>query len=295
MLKKYSGFIRKLPHKVDTATPESELLLWRSASKKLECFYAPFDYINYDAKIIIVGLTPGKTQMNRALNAARISILRGDSVSETINMVKRESSFSGKMREKLVKTLNRTGHHKLLGINCSSDLWSTHNHLVQFCSLLKYPVLSNGQNYNGTPKLFSKNEKELKTLIYEEFVKDLHSINPRALLVPLGDDVGKAISILAKEGSIPQKFKEINGKVISLPHPSPANNESIDLLLKEGYLSKKEYENKMYEKYIREKLKNGENPQHESTYKKARSSRWESMLLVRKAYGIDKIKQNVDD
>jgi len=52
MLKKYSDIISSTVHKSDNAPPSKELLLWKKESRKLECFYAPFEYVNYDAKII---------------------------------------------------------------------------------------------------------------------------------------------------------------------------------------------------------------------------------------------------
>jgi hypothetical protein len=50
-----------------------ELLLDRYLYKstRLEIAYAPFDYINTRAKIVIVGITPGKQQMQKAIEEAR--------------------------------------------------------------------------------------------------------------------------------------------------------------------------------------------------------------------------------
>lgn len=284
MLKKYSDFISKLPYKADNAAPMTELLLWRDEVRKLDCFYAPFDYINTEAKIILVGITPGKTQMNRALNAARMAIQRGDDLSDTIRRVKREGSFSGKMRSNIVDTLNRLGYQKLLGIECSSKLWSTDDHLVHFCSMLKYPIFKNGGNYSGDPKALGV--PELEKLIYAEFVKDLQNINHSAVLVPLGDKVGEVISKLDEQGLIPQKIKKFEGKIVAPPHPSPANNESVDLLRVRNYPSKEEYQEKKYQNYLLEKNEKGEKPQSESSYKKTRGARWENMLFVRRAYEI---------
>lgn len=287
MLKKYSRFISKLPHKADNAEPMKELFLWKNTQRKLECFYAPFDYVNQDAKIIVVGITPGKTQMNRALNAARAEMVSGGGLSEAIRRVKREGSLSGKMRPKIVDILNRIGYQKSLGIDCSNSLWNTHNHLVHFCSLLKYPVFKKGGNYNGDPKPL--NVPELSLQIHQGFVKDLQSINSDAILLPLGEKVADVITKLDGDGLIPQKLIKINGKIVAPPHPSGANAESIALFLEENYVSEEEYLETMYQKYIREKpwLKNnGRKSLSEDQYKRARSSRWKSMLFVRQAYGI---------
>ncbi|WP_446810585.1 hypothetical protein ACH50O_03080 [Methylomonas sp. 2BW1-5-20] len=71
---KYRSVIENSPQLNDKSKPMKELLLWEDSKMNLECYYAPFDYINVDAKIILVGITPGATQMNKALNTANISI-----------------------------------------------------------------------------------------------------------------------------------------------------------------------------------------------------------------------------
>jgi hypothetical protein len=48
---------------------DDKLLLDRDGP--VSVYYAPFDYINRDAKIVIAGITPGKTQMLNALREVR--------------------------------------------------------------------------------------------------------------------------------------------------------------------------------------------------------------------------------
>lgn len=287
MLKTYSEIISNISHRCDNEPPLKELLLWKNEQKKLECFYAPFEYVNYDAKIILVGITPGGTQMNRALNAASKSIANNENIEEAIRLVKKEGSFSGSMRANIINTLNRIGCQQTLGVTCSSKLWSTDNNLVQFCSLLKYPVFVKGKDYNGTPKPFSV--PELEQLVHQEFVQDLALINSDAILIPLGDMVASVILELDKQGLIPQKILKFEGKIVAPPHPSGANAESRTLLLEANYPKKEEYQERMYQEYLRKKpwlKKEGRKPQTEEKYKKARAARWESMLFVRQAYEL---------
>ena len=56
----------------------------------IEIYYAPFDYINSKAKIMIVGITPGLQQMLQSFEAVN----EGRSLKE----VKDLSSFKGSMR-----------------------------------------------------------------------------------------------------------------------------------------------------------------------------------------------------
>jgi hypothetical protein len=264
--------------------PKKELMLWENKSKKLQCFWAPFDYINPNAKIILVGITPGSVQMNIALNSAIDSSKAGHDKNSILLKAKRAASFSGgKTRNNLINILDRTGYQEALGISSSIELWeASHNHLVQFCSLLKYPIFKNGKNYNDEPSLEIPRLEEM----IDEFIKDLEAFNPDAILIPLGDKVSSLITKLNNKKRIPQKLFIIDGKVVAPPHPSSANNESIKLLLEDIYPEEEAYEKQMYEAYVIDKSKKGEEPQDEISYKKARHKRWDSMHFVRRAYKL---------
>lgn len=263
------------------------MLLWENPESGLSCYYAPFEYLNSNAKIILVGITPGGTQMNRALNAARAAIATDRPIFNSIRAVKKEGSFSGAMRPNIVNTLNRLGYQKKLGITCASALWKDADHLVHFCSLLKFPVFLKGNDYNGNPK--AHKNPELKSMLLEHFVPDLAALPKDAMLVPLGDTVLEVLVWLKKQNLVPQEILKFEGRYIAPPHPSGANSESIALLMETNYPDKKTYANSMYVEYLRRepwKKKKGRKPQAEAKYKAARASRWESMLLVRKAYGL---------
>jgi len=270
----------------DDALPLPVFKLWENAYTGLSSYYAPFEYINQDARLILVGITPGGTQMNRALNAARSAILAGTSVSDAIRHVKREGSFSGTMRPNIINTLNRLGYQKKLGLPCASALWRTKDHLVHFCSLLKYPVFLNGKDYNGNPKVHK--DADLRKLLIENFVSDMQKISPDALLVPLGDAVLEVVVTLKEQGLIPQSLMEYEGRYVAPPHPSGANAESIALLLENIYPDKEQYADQMYCDYLNRAPweKKGGKPQSEQKYKAARRARWESMLFVRRAHNL---------
>ena len=76
----YKEKIAKLERRSDDASPLEELLIWVNKTRNISCYYAPFDYVNKEAKIILVGITPGATQMNRSLNAARAALEKGEDV-----------------------------------------------------------------------------------------------------------------------------------------------------------------------------------------------------------------------
>ena len=66
--------------------------------KNIKIYYAPFDYVNPKAKIMIVGITPGLHHMLQIFEV----IHQGKSLQE----VNDQSSFKGSMRTSLVKYLD---------------------------------------------------------------------------------------------------------------------------------------------------------------------------------------------
>jgi hypothetical protein len=278
--------ISRLPTLRDEDSPRPEFLCWSNTRAGLTCHYAPFDYLNPNAKLILVGITPGGTQMNRALNAARIALSPGTPIYEAIRHVKREGSFSGAMRSNIVATLNRLGYQRKLNISCANSLWNTDDHLVHFCSLLKYPVFLKGKDYNGKPAP-TKNP-ELFQMLRDHFVPDMQALPHDAMLVPLGDTVLDTVVELKEQGLIPQSLMTFEGRYVAPPHPSGANAESIALLMEPHYPTKNDYEERMYCDYMQRapwKRKGGK-PQLEAKYKAVRAARWQSVLFIRRAYGI---------
>jgi hypothetical protein len=282
----YKEKIAKLERRSDDASPLEELLIWINKARNLSCYYAPFDHVNKQAKIILVGITPGATQMNRSLNAARAALENGEDVSDGIRAVKKFSSFSGIMRHNLISLLDRLGYNSQLGLDSTSHLWNSRDDLVHFCSLLKYPVFFKERDYNGQPKALRV--PELKQLIEKEFVSDLSLIDYEAELVPLGNTVGEVITKLNSDGKIPQRLRSFEGKLVCPPHPSGANAESIALILLDRFPMLEEYQDEMYKDYLTFQpwKRKGGMPQQEDKYKRARKSRWEGALFIRRAYRI---------
>ena len=61
----------------------------------LQVYYAPFDYIETKARIVLVGITPGLTQATNALQAAYAALQAGKTILDTLAIAKRTASFSG--------------------------------------------------------------------------------------------------------------------------------------------------------------------------------------------------------
>lgn len=90
---------------------------------KLRMYYAPFDWINTAAKIVVVGITPGENSMHDALAAAREALHQGLSLEEASKRGKRAGSFSN-MRRLIAAMFDELGIPAALGISRSDELFA---------------------------------------------------------------------------------------------------------------------------------------------------------------------------
>lgn len=199
-----------------------ELLL--SSEGSVQTFYAPFDYINTNARITICGITPGHQQAVNALSEARKQLKAGTSVEEARRKAKETASFSGPMRNNLIAMLDHIGISKLLGIDSCARLFDTHTHLVHYTSALRYPVFINGANYSGSPSMF--NQSSMRQQVETHLAEEVKALGNNCLFVPLGPKVAEALEYLQRKGLI--KPEQI---LAGLPHPSGANAERISYFL----------------------------------------------------------------
>ena len=174
--------------------------------QNIKIYYAPFDYINRNAKIMIVGITPGFQQMQQSFQA----IKQGKSLKE----VKDLSSFKGSMRANLIKYLDKLKINNSLNINSCESLFNINSKYLHTTSLVKYPVFYKGKNYSGNNIV---NKKLLIDFIKKNFLKELNTFK-NSIIVPLGNTVSSTISYLNEIFNL--KLKYI---LYGFPHPSGLN------------------------------------------------------------------------
>ena len=174
--------------------------------KNIEIYYAPFDYINTKAKIMIVGITPGLQQMLQSYEV----INKGGSIKK----VKDLSSFKGSMRTALIKYLDELKINKILKIKSSESLFDKDNKYLHTTSLVKYPVFDKGKNYSGA----NIQKKEiLMNFIEQNFLKELKQLK-KTIIVPLGNNVSSTIEYLENKYNL-----NLTCFLKGFPHPSGAN------------------------------------------------------------------------
>ena len=172
----------------------------------IEIYYAPFDYINSKAKIVIVGITPGLQQMIQSFQV----IKDGKSLKE----VKDLSSFKGSMRTTLIKYMDELKINKILKIKSCESLFNLDSKYLHTTSLVKYPVFDKGKNYSGANIL---TKKLLLDFIEKNFLEELKTLK-KSIIVPLGNTVSSTIEYLNSKYNL-----KLECFLKGFPHPSGAN------------------------------------------------------------------------
>ena len=172
----------------------------------IEIYFAPFDYINSKAKIVIVGITPGLQQMTQSFQV----IKDGKSLKE----VKDLSSFKGSMRTTLIKYMDELKINKILKIKSCESLFNLDSKYLHTTSLVKYPVFDKGKNYSGVNIL---KKKILLDFIEDNFLKELE-IHQKNIIVPLGNTVSSTINYLNTKHQL-----NLRCFLKGFPHPSGLN------------------------------------------------------------------------
>ena len=215
----------------EIAAPDRFLIESASArGRRIDVAYAPFDYINHAAKIVIVGITPGRVQMRNALMEARRLLKAGKTEAEAMSGAKVFASFSGPMRSNLIAMLDHVGVNHLIGVGSTDKLWAEHSDKVQFTSALRYPTFVNGGNYSGNPSMTKV--PMLEAQLARWFGAEMQALR-HAIFVPLGDKVADALTMVANKAGIGTE-RILNG----MPHPSGANVERIQFFLNQRESSK---------------------------------------------------------
>jgi len=275
-LKRYKKIIKELDFSdLNVNLPENLLI---KSENDIAIYYAPFEYINLKAKVVIVGITPGKQQAAMALLEASKQLKEGKSVEVSSKAAKYIASFGGIMRDNLIKMLDFIGVQHDLGIETCADLFGCKSRMVHYTSALRYPVLKSGKNYNGTPSMLKNNLLIEQLMTY--FRAEVESFSSDVLYIPLGEKVAEALNLLVKEG-----FLQSSQIKAGIPHPSGANAESIALFLSKDFPQKENYLNQKYQEYMMNKV--GEKQQSEEKYKAARASRWKRIKLARDNLNIN--------
>ena len=197
----------------------------------LSSFYAPFESMNTEAKVVLVGICPGQIQWHNALREAQAGLKQNLPLDTILKRTKSTGAFSGPMRSNLIKILDHIGLHTKLGIYSTQVLFHEDQSIAHMTSLLKHCILVNGKNYAGSsPNML--NNVFLKQHIDAYFLPEISQMNSNVVYIPLGKSVSEVLYFLSSLGYLKEQ-QILDG----FPHPSGANAERIKYFLEEKLAS----------------------------------------------------------
>lgn len=192
----------------------------------IEIIWAPFDYVNPDALLAIVGVTPGPEQAGRSYKAVREAVAKGEDPQANLARIKAQSSFRGKVMEpNLMSLLEHSGLAERAGIDDIDQLWTKEAHKVHFTSTIRYPTFINGALYNN--QIDSLSHPELKRYVESHLAEELSLLSPKTIVVALGSKGPRIVRHAAKIAKIDLR------RIVALPHPSGSATGAVRDFLSE--------------------------------------------------------------
>ena len=219
----YKSVLAKFGHE---AALEADTILEKD--EKITLYYTPFEMVNTEAKLVLVGITPGRQQVRDAYRLAHQFIQEGRPDHEVLTRVKTAATFSGaNMRHNLRKILTTYKIDELIGISDPDSLWGGAAHLLHATSVIPHAAFSGHRNFAGE---FSdvRASPVLWNCFIRDFVSSLGSLPPKARFLPLGHTAQNALTWCVEKEYI--VAEQVLG---SVPHPSGAGGSRVSVFVGE--------------------------------------------------------------
>lgn len=190
--------------------------------------YVPFEHVNADARIVIVGITPGATQRDEACEEASRLLRRGLADDEILRRVKKLAAFGGPaMRPNLERMIDALGIMALVGGGRASELWGGRAHLLHATSVVPHAAFVRGKPFAGS---FEEIQRVgvLRRSFERDFLPTLRHLRRDVYFIGLGPTPAAALSLAADKGFIDRS------RILGwLAHPSKSGGSQVSIYLGE--------------------------------------------------------------
>lgn len=209
-----------------------------------EVFYVPFESVNADARLVLVGITPGPEQVRLAYKSAQALITEGKSDKAVLAEAKAANTFGGRsMRPNLLRLLRAFRFEALLGLSDAEELWGARADLLHATSVVPHAAFRKGKMFAGSfEEVLSSSP--LRKCFEEDFVSSLKGLAKDAMFVALGPTPLVALDWSVREGYI--QADQVLG---AFPHPSSSSGSQVAV-----YLGEKEPNNLKPKDPVRHRL-----------------------------------------
>jgi hypothetical protein len=192
--------------------------------------YAPFEYVKYGASVVIVGITPGWSQMRESFEIAQRQLASGADYESVLREVDRDVKFSGGIRRRLVSWPYELGLPELMQIPTCDVFFGARSELAHTTSVIRYALFFKRERYSGYKPV------RLRDLPFlEESSSSLRSelqANANAIVVPMGSAVSEVLELYIANGTISREQVRLG-----FPHASMgggANERQLRFQSKRG-------------------------------------------------------------
>jgi len=222
----FSHFANDLKRLGVKGVESREFILGQEKSYALK--YIPFEYVNRDARLVIVGITPGNTQLSLAYGKAQELLLANRPENEILVEIKKTGAFGGSsMKPNLLKILRHFHFNQLLGIEDVASLWDSNADLLHSTSVVPHAAFKGGKMFAGSFDEVIKSTL-LKDCFLNCFVESIKEIKPKALFVGLGPCPLVALEWCVQEGVL--QSQQVLG---AFCHPSSSGGSTTRYYLRE--------------------------------------------------------------
>ncbi len=193
-----------------------------------ELYYVPFEHMNVEAKLVIVGITPGPRQIALAYEAARVALNAGLNDLQVSCSAKKEGAFGGPtMRPNLIRMLRAFNFSELIDIEDPTALWGRSSSLLHAISIVPHAAFRKGTPFSGKfdDVLASP---ILRNCFERDFASTLPLISPNAFYVALGPAPLAALDWCSDQNLI--RADQVLG---AFAHPSRSGGTQVDIYLGE--------------------------------------------------------------
>lgn len=213
LLRHFHPVLRQLSSPLQlTADVVGQLVLGVDTRSDTHVLYMPVGPLNTAARVVLVGLTPGPTQLVAALEAACAALRVGVEAHQVLGAARGAAAFRG-MRDRLSQALTFLGLTDHFGVSPGSSAFDDLADRLQTTSAVRFPAFAKGRPYDGNPIKIEL----LRRFVEEGLGQELQTLD-QALVLPLGRNAGAAVEHLIRTRAIDP------GRCLpGLPHPSPAN------------------------------------------------------------------------
>lgn len=165
----------------------------------LEAFYAPLDWVNREARLVLLGAAPGWHEMETAFRTVRDGLAGPEGDLNLLRRARLAARPPLAQRQRFMRLLGASEIPDKCGVEAEA-LLEADSALLHWTWVARFPVFLRGRNYAGrAPSLLVS--PLMRAFVTDALAGELAAI-PGALVVPLGSPAADALWLLVQLGML---------------------------------------------------------------------------------------------